>query len=48
MAVYVYGIKSVKYGVAATTNTMPSGLTSLPNTVKGSVSIEESVGKYSL
>lgn len=44
MAIYLFGISSVKYGVAATTNTMPSSLTSLPDTVKGSVSIEESEG----
>ena len=46
MAVYLYGIKSVKYGVAASSNYMPSGvaLTALPNTVRGSVSIEESEG----
>jgi hypothetical protein len=43
MAVYVFGITSVKYGVAATGSVMPSGgaLTLLPNTVKGSVTIEE-------
>ena len=43
MAVYVFGITSVKYGAAATGSVMPSGaaLTALPNTVKGSVTIEE-------
>ena len=46
MAVYLFGVKSVKYGVAATGSNMPSGaaLTSLPDTVKGTVSIEESTG----
>jgi len=44
MAIYLYGITSVKYGVAAVTNTMPTSLTSLPNTVKGSVSIDETEG----
>lgn len=46
MAVYVFGIASVKYGTAATGSNMPSGaaLTSLPDTVKGSVTLEESPG----
>jgi hypothetical protein len=44
MAEYLFGITSVKYGDAATTNTMPSSLTTLPNTVKGSVSIDETEG----
>jgi hypothetical protein len=47
MAVYLYGISSVKYGTAATgAGNFPSGvlLTTAPNTVKGSVSIEESEG----
>ena len=44
MAEYLFGITSVKYGVAAETNEMPSSLTSLPNTVKGSVSIDETEG----
>jgi hypothetical protein len=46
MAVYLFGIASVKYGTAATGANMPSGaaLTSLPDTVKGSVSIDETEG----
>lgn len=46
MAVYVFGIKSISYGVAASSNYMPSGvaLTALPDTVKGSVSIDETEG----
>jgi hypothetical protein len=44
MAVYLFGITSVKYGTAATTNTMPTALTTLPDTVKGSVSIDETEG----
>ena len=44
MAIYLFGITSVKYGTAAVTNTMPTGLTALPDTVKGSVSIEETEG----
>ena len=46
MAVYLFGITSVKYGTAATGSNMPSGvaLTALPDTVKGSVSIEETEG----
>ena len=46
MAVYTYGVTSVKYGTAATgAGNFPSGvlLTTLPNTVKGSVTLEESV-----
>ena len=44
MAEYLFGITSVKYGVAADTNSMPTSLTPLPNTVKGSVSIDETEG----
>jgi hypothetical protein len=46
MAVYLFGIASVKYGTAATGSNMPSGaaLTTAPDTVKGSVSIEETEG----
>ena len=44
MAQYVYGIKQVSYGTAATTNSMPTALTALPNTVKGSVTIDETEG----
>jgi len=44
MAVYLFGIKTVKYGTAATGSSMPTGMTTLPNTVKGSVSIEETEG----
>jgi len=46
MSVLVFGVKSVKYGTAATGSNMPSGiaLTSLPNTVKGTVSLEEGPG----
>jgi len=47
MAVYLFGIASVKYGTAATgIGNFPSGvlLTTAPDTVKGSVTIEESEG----
>lgn len=44
MAIYLFGITSVSYGTAAATNTMPTALTALPNTVKGSVSIDETEG----
>lgn len=46
MANYIYRIKSVKYGTATGTNTMPASgdMTSCPNTVKGSVNINESDG----
>lgn len=46
MAIYLFGITSVKYGDAASSNYSPASasLTALPNTVKGSVSIEETEG----
>ena len=44
MAVYLFGITSVKYGDAAVTNSMPTSLTTLPDTVKGSVTIDETEG----
>uniref|UniRef100_A0A6M3JSS3 Uncharacterized protein n=1 Tax=viral metagenome TaxID=1070528 RepID=A0A6M3JSS3_9ZZZZ len=47
MAVYLYGIASVKYGTSATgLGNFPSGvlLTTAPDTVKGSVTIEETEG----
>jgi hypothetical protein len=47
MPQYLYGITSVKYGTAATgLGNFPSGvlLTTAPNTVKGSVAIEETEG----
>jgi hypothetical protein len=47
MANYLYGITSVKYGTAATgIGNFPSGvlLTTAPDTVRGSVTIEESEG----
>jgi len=49
MAIYLYGISSVKYGTAATgAGNFPSGtsLTTAPGTVKGSVTIEESEGSF--
>ena len=47
MAVYLYGISSVQYGTSATgIGNFPSGvlLTTAPDTVKGSVTIEETEG----
>jgi hypothetical protein len=47
MAEYLFGISSVKYGTAATgAGNFPSGvlLTTAPDTVKGSVSIDETEG----
>lgn len=46
MAIYLFGITSVKYGDASSSNYSPASasLTTLPNTVKGSVSIEETEG----
>jgi hypothetical protein len=43
MAEYVFGIKEASYAAAASSNYMPS-MTALPNTVKGSVSIDETEG----
>ena len=45
MSEYLYTIKTVKYGDAAATNSMPTGLSPLPNTVKGSVTLDESEGE---
>lgn len=50
MAIYLYGISSVKYGTAATgLGCFPSGvlLTTAPGTVKGSVTLEETEGTIS-
>lgn len=46
MAEYLFGITSVKYGTASSSNFMPASaaMTALPNTVKGSVSIDETEG----
>lgn len=46
MAIYLFGITSVKYGDASSSNFMPASaaMIALPNTVKGSVSIEETEG----
>ena len=46
MAIYLFGIKSVSYGVAASSNYMPASaaMTMLPDTVKGSVTIDETEG----
>lgn len=43
MAVYIYSITKIEYGTPTGNNTLGS-LTQLPNTVKGSVSIEETEG----
>jgi hypothetical protein len=46
MATYIYAVNTVKYGTPTGTNTMPASgsLTTLPNTVKGSVTLEETEG----
>lgn len=46
MANNIFSIKSVKYGTPTGTNTMPAtgSMTLLPDTVKGSVSVEEADG----
>jgi len=43
MAIYVYGVESVKYADAASSNYSPSA-SDLPNTVRGSVTIDETEG----
>ena len=46
MANYIFSIKSVKYGTPTGSNTMPAtgAMTLLPDTVKGSVTIDEGEG----
>jgi hypothetical protein len=44
MSRYLYSVKSVKYGTVTGTNTIPVSLTQLPDTVKGSVTIDETEG----
>jgi hypothetical protein len=46
MAVYVYALSAAKVGTPTGTNTMPASgdMTALPDTVRGSVTIEESEG----
>lgn len=41
---YIFSIATAKYGAAAITGSMPTGLTDMGNTVKGSVTIDESAG----
>lgn len=41
---YIFSIATAKYGTAATTGSMPTSLTDLGNTVKGSVTIDEAAG----
>jgi hypothetical protein len=41
---YIFSIKSAKYGIPAGTGSMPTALTDLGNTVKGSVTIDEAAG----
>lgn len=46
MADYVFAVSSIKYGTVTGSNTMPSAgaLVTLPDTVKGSINIEEAEG----
>jgi hypothetical protein len=44
MSTYIYSVKTVKYGTPTGTNTMPESLVTLPDTVKGTVAIDESEG----
>lgn len=44
MAVYIYGITTVKYADAASSNYAPGSLSDLPNTVKGTVTLDETEG----
>jgi hypothetical protein len=43
---YIFGVTAIKYGTPTGSNTMPGGLTSLPDTVKGSITFEESEGSF--
>ncbi len=42
--VYLFSVKTVKYGTPTGSNTMPQSLTAIGDTVKGSVTIDESEG----
>jgi len=44
MANYVFSVSGMKYGTPTGTSGMPGGLTSLPDTVKGSITVEETEG----
>lgn len=46
MADYVYAVSSIKYGTPTGSNTMPSAgaMVTLPDTVKGTINIEEAEG----
>jgi hypothetical protein len=46
MATYIYTVNTVKYGTPTGSNTMPASgsMTTLPNTVKGTVTLEETEG----
>ena len=46
MSRYLYSIDTIKYGTPTGTNTMPGSLVSLPDTVKGTVTIDETEGSY--
>lgn len=44
MADYIYAVSSMKYGTPTGLATMPGALTTLPDTVKGSITVEETEG----
>ena len=44
MSVYLYSVKSVSYGTPTGTGTMPTPLTAIGDTTKGTVTIEEAAG----
>lgn len=46
MARYIRSVATVKFGTPTGSNTMPGTLTSLPDTVKGSVTLDESEASY--
>lgn len=46
MARYLYSVKTVKYGTPTGTNSMPAELTTLPDTVKGSVTLDTTTGNF--
>ena len=44
MADYIYAVSSMRYGTPTGAATMPGTLTALPDTVKGSITVEETEG----
>lgn len=43
---YIYAVSSIKYGTPTGLATMPTTLSTLPDTVKGTINIEETEGSF--